>query len=179
MPWSGCLILRERFTALLRAAFSAVWRLEQGGEQALLAEALITQAIALARLGRCQSALGIFKRAASIAETAGDPGTAGACFLVATEELKEFLSPVARTSLVLMLDRVILYGMLVLLVLTAIPYGTVEPWSEALFECAVFVFCLLWLIVEQFLAKARFCDFVTWSSEQTRGFPEAPVDARV
>ena len=45
-----------------------------------------------------------------------------------------------------MLDRVIFYGMLVLLVLTSIPYGTVEPWSEALFECTVFVFCILWLI---------------------------------
>src|SRR5207253_9733829 len=28
---------------------------------------------------------------------------------------------------------------------TAIPYGAVDPWSEALFECAVFFLTLLWI----------------------------------
>ena len=45
-----------------------------------------------------------------------------------------------------LLGRVIFYGLIVLMVLTAIPYGTVEPWAEALFECAVFILCILFVI---------------------------------
>src|SRR5262245_55221389 len=51
-----------------------------------------------------------------------------------------------RTGLLFMLDGALFYGMIALIVLTAIPYGTVEPWSEALFECAVFALGLLWVI---------------------------------
>lgn len=42
--------------------------------------------------------------------------------------------------------RVILGGLLLLLTLVAIPYGTVEPWSEALFEVGVVVLSLLWIV---------------------------------
>jgi O-antigen ligase len=48
------------------------------------------------------------------------------------------------------LGRVIFYTLLALIVLVAIPYGTVEPWWEALFECAVFALGALWM-VEGFL----------------------------
>lgn len=40
----------------------------------------------------------------------------------------------------------IFYSLLVLIFLVAIPYGTVEPWWEALFECAVFALAVLWAI---------------------------------
>jgi O-antigen ligase len=45
-----------------------------------------------------------------------------------------------------MLDRFIFAGLIALIALTAIPYGTVDAWSEALFECAVFFLTLLWIV---------------------------------
>jgi O-antigen ligase len=41
---------------------------------------------------------------------------------------------------------VIFYSLLALIVLVAIPYGTVEPWWEALFECVVFALGALWMV---------------------------------
>ena len=52
----------------------------------------------------------------------------------------------AKSPATRLLGRVIFYGLMVLMVLTAIPYGTVDPWAEALFECAVFALCLLFVI---------------------------------
>lgn len=49
------------------------------------------------------------------------------------------------------LANVVFFLLLVLVALVAIPYGTVEPWWQALFECAVFALAALW-IVEGFLA---------------------------
>lgn len=43
-------------------------------------------------------------------------------------------------------DAAIFYGVIVLIVLTAIPYGTVAPWSQATFEVVVFVLTLLWIV---------------------------------
>lgn len=43
----------------------------------------------------------------------------------------------------LLLERAIFYSTLALIVLTAIPYGTVEPWSEAFFECVTFILAAL------------------------------------
>ena len=51
-----------------------------------------------------------------------------------------------RASALGVLDAVVFYGVVILIGLTAIPYGTVEPWSQALFECAVFLLTLLWVI---------------------------------
>jgi O-antigen ligase len=45
-----------------------------------------------------------------------------------------------------LLDRVIFYGLIVIIVLTAIPYGTSESWSKALFESAVFFLAFLWIV---------------------------------
>src|SRR5947209_5081783 len=44
-----------------------------------------------------------------------------------------------------LLGRVIFYALLLLIVAVAIPYGTVEPWWEALFECLVFALGVLWI----------------------------------
>jgi O-antigen ligase len=40
----------------------------------------------------------------------------------------------------------VFYSLIALVVLVAVPYGTVEPWWEAVFECAVFFLGLLWII---------------------------------
>src|SRR5712671_2577455 len=84
---------QQRYVDAEKIAFAAVSELEKGDEQSLLAQALETQAVALARMGRFQSALGILKRSAHIAETAGDAQLSGKIFLTILEELKSFLSP--------------------------------------------------------------------------------------
>jgi O-antigen ligase len=44
------------------------------------------------------------------------------------------------------LDNLIFYGLLAIIALTAIPYGTVEEWWVGLFECAVFALGALWFL---------------------------------
>ena len=51
------------------------------------------------------------------------------------------------------LERVIFFSLLALIPLSAVPYGTVEPWWQALFECVVFLLAVLW-IVEGWLSGA-------------------------
>jgi tetratricopeptide (TPR) repeat protein len=86
-------LAQRRYADAEKVAFSAASVLENGGEHALLAEALESQGIAMARLGRQQSALGILKRAAHIAETAGHVQLSGKLYLTILEELKNFLPP--------------------------------------------------------------------------------------
>jgi O-antigen ligase len=45
-----------------------------------------------------------------------------------------------------LLDPTIFAGLLALITLTAIPYGTVHPWWQAFFECTVFALAALWII---------------------------------
>jgi O-antigen ligase len=45
-----------------------------------------------------------------------------------------------------LLNRIIFSALLVLIVATAIPYGTVEPWWKAAFICAVFAVCIAAII---------------------------------
>lgn len=47
----------------------------------------------------------------------------------------------------LFLERFIFYGLLVVIALTAVPYGTVEAWWIAAFECAVFALGALWFLL--------------------------------
>jgi tetratricopeptide (TPR) repeat protein len=84
---------QQRYVEAEKIAFSAASTLETGDEQSLLAEALETQGVALARMGRYQSALGTLKRGAHIAETGGDVQLSGRIFLTILEELKSFLAP--------------------------------------------------------------------------------------
>lgn len=44
-----------------------------------------------------------------------------------------------------LLDRAVFVCLLGLIVLVVIPYGVVDPWWEAAFECAVFVLTALWI----------------------------------
>lgn len=50
------------------------------------------------------------------------------------------------------LDRLIFYSLLVIIPLTTIPYGTVEPWWVAVFECVVFLLAVPG-VVEAFLVN--------------------------
>jgi DNA-binding NtrC family response regulator len=71
---------------------SAVRTLEKGGEQALLAEALTTHGVALARVGEREQARAALERALKVAEQAGDLEGAGRAALTLIEELKERLT---------------------------------------------------------------------------------------
>lgn len=72
-----------------RLVRSAVRVLERGGQQALLAEALTTQGVALARLGNHARAKASLDRAIEVAETTGDHEGAGRAKLSIIEELEE------------------------------------------------------------------------------------------
>jgi O-antigen ligase len=48
--------------------------------------------------------------------------------------------------LVRYLDRIIFYALLTIIVLTAVPYGTVEPWWKGVFQCAIFALGCLWMV---------------------------------
>lgn len=50
------------------------------------------------------------------------------------------------STVLTILDGTIFYGSVVLIALTALPYGTVHPWSIAAFECSVFLLSFLWVI---------------------------------
>src|SRR5882724_11141255 len=82
-----------------RFARSAVSTLEKGDEQALLAEALTTHAIALARLGIHPRSRVLLQRAKEVAETAGDLEGAGRAQLSLIEEMGDQTSATELASL--------------------------------------------------------------------------------
>lgn len=51
-----------------------------------------------------------------------------------------------QAGLLLLIDNAIFFGLILFISLTAIPYGTVEPWWEAAFECAIFGLGALWIM---------------------------------
>jgi tetratricopeptide (TPR) repeat protein len=75
-----------------RVARGAVRALKDGGEQMMLAEALTTHGIALARLGRFQLAKTTFDKAVEIAQNAGNPDHGGIAAVTVIEELTNYLS---------------------------------------------------------------------------------------
>lgn len=74
-----------------RVAESLVETLEGVGEHSLFADALTTQATALARLGHHRRALAAFEKAFDVAHVAGDVERAGLAALALTEELDDHL----------------------------------------------------------------------------------------
>lgn len=80
-----------RFGEAERLARAAVRGLERGGGQALLAKALRTQGVALARTERREQAGAALRRAWAVAEQAGDLEGAGQAALTLLEELGEEL----------------------------------------------------------------------------------------
>src|SRR6266446_4058633 len=81
------LLAEGRVAEAQRVARNAVRTLEKGDEQAVLAEALTTHGVALARLGDYPSARRLLQRAIEVAETTGDLEGAGRAKLSIIEEL--------------------------------------------------------------------------------------------
>ena len=85
------LLAEGRTAEAERLVRSAVQILERGGEQSLLAEALITHGNALARAGKHGIASLTLQRAVEVAESAGDTEAAGLAALTIIEELGDQL----------------------------------------------------------------------------------------
>jgi two-component system NtrC family response regulator len=86
------LIAQGKFSEALKVIKTAVYSLDKGDESALLAEALTTRGVALARLGRAGDSYVSLRRAASCAAQAGDKNGAGLALITSIEELPDFLS---------------------------------------------------------------------------------------
>jgi tetratricopeptide (TPR) repeat protein len=98
-------LAQERYGEAEKLALSSASVLDRGGEHSLLSDTLHTLGIAQARQGRQTAALATLKRAAELADTAGDPESAGRAFLTILEELNSFLSADQLTSLYFEADR--------------------------------------------------------------------------
>lgn len=61
----------------------------------------------------------------------------------ATSEKRQMIALFSSERLACTLETVIFSSLLILMVLVAIPYGTVEPWWNSAFECCVFVLSAL------------------------------------
>jgi CheY-like chemotaxis protein len=83
------LLAEGRLKEADRWARSSVQALEKGEAQALLAEALTTHGVVLARLGKHVRAREALDRAAEVAELAGNPEAAGRARLSIVEELSK------------------------------------------------------------------------------------------
>lgn len=89
------LVAEGRYAEAELVAGSAVRTLEKGGdEQGLLAEALTTHGVALARMGRHATGRAALARAAEIAEQVGDLEIAGRATLAVVEELGDRVTAV-------------------------------------------------------------------------------------
>lgn len=81
------MLAEHRYEDALKVIEPAVRTLERGGEQSLLAEALETYAISLARLGLITRSAAAFKKAIDVAEIVGDAEGAGRAAISLIEEL--------------------------------------------------------------------------------------------
>jgi C4-dicarboxylate-specific signal transduction histidine kinase len=86
---------------------AAVQTLEQSGEQALLAEALTTYGVVLARLGRTAEARSVLERARHIAERIGDLEGAGRAAVTLIEEMCDLLSDEDRLEIASHADQLL------------------------------------------------------------------------
>jgi len=72
-----------------------------------------------------------------------------------TESLPDLSAVSAKVRVSRILSGAIFFSVLGLIVITAIPYGTVDAWWKAFFVCAVFVLAILW-IIESYLSERLF-----------------------
>lgn len=86
------LLAEGRIAKAEKIVRAAVQTLEKGGEHSLLAEALSTHGIALARLRDFDRAKSTLQRAIDVAEQAGDPESAGQAALALIEQVGVHLS---------------------------------------------------------------------------------------
>ncbi|MDX6499899.1 MAG: two-component system, chemotaxis family, chemotaxis protein CheY [Blastocatellia bacterium] len=89
---SRILLAEGRTVEAEKTSRAAVRRLEKGDELSLLSEALMTHGVALARLAHTEQARAALKRAAQVAEQAGDFESAGLAALTLVEQLGVNLS---------------------------------------------------------------------------------------
>jgi O-antigen ligase len=82
------------------------------------------------------------------------------------------------------ISAIVFYGLIGLLFLTAAPYGSVEPWSQAAFACAVFALGFLWCIHGVLTGSSRKFDlrlylplvaFVAFAVLQSISWSQSPV----
>src|SRR5215213_5738596 len=66
--------------------------------------------------------------------------------------LRLFFAPLRETLLSTLLHKLVFTTLIILLAITPIPYGTVEPWWKAAFVCAVFAIGIL-AIIESLLTS--------------------------
>lgn len=85
------LLTEGRINEAEKIVRSAIQVLERGGEQSLLAEALTTHGVILARMGSHKVARLTLQRAVEVAQNAGDLEAAGLAALTILEELSEHL----------------------------------------------------------------------------------------
>lgn len=85
------LLAEGRINEAEKIVRSAVQVLERGGEQSLLAEALTTHGVILARMGSHKVARLTLQRAVEVAQNSGDLEAAGLAALTILEELSEHL----------------------------------------------------------------------------------------
>lgn len=95
------LIAEKKFAEAERVARGAVSSLNKSGRQCLLADALITHGIAMARMGDAERAQAVFERAVEVAHQVGALNNAGLAALTLIEELDH----VATETLCLAFDR--------------------------------------------------------------------------
>jgi tetratricopeptide (TPR) repeat protein len=86
-------LAEERFGDAERTIRQAIRALERGDQQAVLAEALTTYGVVLARLGRHARSRELLERAIEVAEIAGDIEGAARAKISIIEELKNQTSP--------------------------------------------------------------------------------------
>lgn len=98
-------LAQQRYAEAEQAASAAVAILEQGDEQALLAQALTTSAVALVQLDRHQAAFDTFARAADIEESSGDSMASGRTRLLMLELLNEHIRAADLFNLYLEADE--------------------------------------------------------------------------
>jgi len=91
-------IAEGRYREGEQTARNAARSFERAGRQTFLAEALVTQGIALARLGETEHAQFIFQRAIEIAHQAGSLNSAGIAALTMIEELGSLSSEVQSVA---------------------------------------------------------------------------------
>ena len=89
----------ERYDLAESAIGLSVSTLEESGEEAFLAEALITRGLVLSRLGRKHEAKPIFERAQRVAERCEDYEAAGKALLILIEEMCEQLADDERREI--------------------------------------------------------------------------------
>jgi transcriptional regulator with PAS, ATPase and Fis domain len=101
------LLAQNRNSEAEKISHSAVHTLDKGDEQSLLAEALTTQGVALARLGRYEESRLTLDHASEIALQAGDNEGAGVAALTIIEELNERLNADEMTNLYARADELL------------------------------------------------------------------------